>query len=155
MMRRTGRRVDTGALTLTAKPPLTIGRYGGDMFDSILNHFTSAWSASGAAADRRGRERREAVAWAAELERDGKRVPIEVGNISSGGLMASVDGVLASEAPLVVWVDGRRLTGEVRWYGDGRFGMRFDTPIAIDQAVVERYRPAAVEQTKQMSRWMV
>jgi hypothetical protein len=125
------------------------------MFDSILNHFTSARSASGAAADRRGRERREAVAWAAELERDGKRVPIEIGNISSGGLMASVDGILASEAPLVVWLDGRRLTGEVRWYGDGRFGMRFDSPIVLDPAVVERYRPAVVEQTKQMSRWMV
>ena len=125
------------------------------MFDSILNHFTSARSASGAAADRRGREHREAVAWAAELERDGKRVPIEIGNISTGGLMASVDGVVASDAPLVVWLDGRRLTGEVRWYGDGRFGMRFDAPITLDPAVVERYRPAAVEQTKQMSRWMV
>lgn len=125
------------------------------MFDSLLNHFTSGRSASGAAADRRGRERREPVAWAAELERDGKRVPIEIGNISAGGLMASVEGVVASDAPLVVWVDGRRMTGEVRWFGGGRFGMRFDTPMALDPAVVERYRPAAVEQTKQMSRWMV
>lgn len=125
------------------------------MFDSILNHFTSARSASGAAADRRGREEREPVTWAAELELDGKRVPIEIGNISAGGLMASVDGVLASDAPLVVWLDGRRLTGEARWYGGGRFGMRFDTPLVLDRAVIERYRPAEVEQSKQMSRWMV
>ena len=125
------------------------------MFDSILNHFTSARSAAGASADRRGFEPRERVAWAAELERDGQRVPIEIGNISSGGLMASVDGVVPSEAPLTVWLDGRRLTGEVRWYGDGRFGMRFDTPLRLDPALIERYRPANVEQAKQMSRWMI
>lgn len=125
------------------------------MFDSILSHFTSARGAAGASADRRRAEPRERVAWAAELERDGKRVPIEIGNISTGGLMASVDSAFDSEAPLVVWLDGRRLTGEVRWYGAGRFGMRFDAPIELDPAVVERYRPANVEQAKQMSRWMV
>lgn len=125
------------------------------MFDSILNHFTSARSASGSAADRRGRGQREPVAWAAELELDGKRVPIEIGNISTGGLMASVDGVLDSDAPLVLWLDGRRLTGEARWYGNGRFGMRFDTPIVLDRTVIERHRPAPAEETKQISRWMV
>lgn len=125
------------------------------MFDSILNRFAASRSAAGASADRRTTEPRERVIWAAELERDGVRVPIEIGNISTGGLMASVDGGVASDAPLVVWLDGRRLTGEVRWYGEGRFGMRFDKPIELDRAVVDRYRPANVEAAKQMSRWMV
>ena len=125
------------------------------MFDSILNRLTSSRSAAGVSADRRAADPREPVIWAAELERDGTRVPIEIGNISTGGLMASVDGVLATDTPLAVWLDGRRLTGEVRWYGEGRFGMRFDTPIELDRAVLERYRPANVEQAKQMSRWMI
>lgn len=125
------------------------------MFDSILSHFTSARGAAGASADRRGAEPRENVAWAAELERDGTRVPIQIGNISPGGLMAQVNGGVASAARLAVWLEGRRVTGEVRWYGDGRFGLRFDTPIDLDPGLVERYRTENAEQTKKMSRWMV
>ena len=125
------------------------------MFDSLLSHFTSARSALGTSADRRATEPRQAVAWAAELEHDGARVPIEIGNISSGGLMARADADLGDTQQLAVWLDGRRLTGEVRWYGDGRFGMRFDTPVDFDTGMIERYRVVNVEQSKQMSRWMV
>ena len=125
------------------------------MFDSLLSHFTSARSALGTSADRRATEPREAVTWAAELEQDGRRVPIEVGNISSGGLMARVDADLGEAERLVVWLDGRRLAGEVRWYGDGRFGMRFDAPVDFEPGTIERYRTVNVEQSKQMSRWMV
>lgn len=125
------------------------------MFDSLKSHFTSARSALGTSADRRTPEPREAVAWSAELEHDGGRVPIEIGNISSGGLMARVDADLAEARRLALWLDGRRLTGEVRWYGDGRFGMRFDAPVNFDRGTIERYRIVNVEQSKQMSRWMV
>lgn len=124
------------------------------MIDSFLSHFTGR-AATGVSADRRGAEPRETVAWAAELERDGRRVPIEIGNISPGGLMATVDAAVEAEARLTVWIDGRRVSGEVRWYGAGRFGMRFDTPIDLDPAVVERYRTVKTEATKQMSRWMI
>ena len=125
------------------------------MFDSLLSNFTSARSAVGTSADRRATEPRQAVAWAAELEHDGRHVAIEIGNISSGGLMARADTDLGDTQLLAVWLDGRRLTGEVRWYGDGRFGMRFDTPVDFDPGTIERYRVVNVEQSKQMSRWMV
>jgi hypothetical protein len=126
------------------------------MFDSILSHFTAARGTIGVSSDRRGPDPREAVAWAAELELDGRRVPIEIGNISTSGLMASADAVvLGSGAELAVWLDGRRVTGHVRWAANGQFGLRFDAPIALDRSIIERYRPANVEATKQMSRWMV
>lgn len=69
--------------------------------------------------------------------------------------MARVDVEVPSAAQLTVSIDGRRLTGEVRWHGDGRFGMRFDEPLSIDSPMIERYRIAGVETSKQMSRWMV
>lgn len=125
------------------------------MFDSLLSRFISARSALGVSEDRRGPELREAVTLAAELELDGKRVPIEIGNISSGGLMAVVDGKVGDASQLAVWIEGRRLTGEVRWHGDGRFGMRFDTPTEFDSTLIERYRSTNAEQSKQMSRWMI
>jgi hypothetical protein len=125
------------------------------MFDSIRSHLSSARGTLGLSADRRRPEPRESVALAAEIERDGRRVPIEIGNISANGLMASVDGKLPVDTPLAVWIDGHRVTGHVRWSGEGRFGMRFTAPIKLETAVVERYRPACVEQAKQMSRWMV
>lgn len=125
------------------------------MFDSIRSHFSSARGTLGLSADRRRPEPRESVALAAEIERDGRRVPIEIGNISANGLMASVDGKLPIDSPLAVWIDGRRVMGHVRWSGEGRFGMRFDAPIKLDPTTIERNQPARVEETKQMSRWMV
>ena len=125
------------------------------MFDSIRSHFSSARDTLGLSADRRRPEPRESVALAAEIERDGRRVAIEIGNISANGLMASVDGKLPVDSPLAVWIDGRRVTGHVRWSGEGRFGMRFDAPVRLGAETIERYRPVCVEQAKQMSRWMV
>jgi hypothetical protein len=121
------------------------------MFESLLDRLASRRHAE----DRRQPEPREAVAWAATIEVDGRNHPIEIGNISTGGLMARSDIEVAPETGIAVWIDGRRLTGEVRWYGDGRFGMRFDEPMALDAEVVARYRPANVETSKAMSRWMI
>jgi hypothetical protein len=122
------------------------------MFMSLLDRLMAA---SDIVADRRRTEPREAVAWAAELELDGRRHPIEIGNISAGGLMARTDVELAPQACLTLWIGGHRLTGDVRWHGDGRFGLRFDTPLALDSALIERYRSAGVETSKQISRWMI
>lgn len=122
------------------------------MFVSLLDRLMIA---SDLTADRRRSEPREAVAWAAELELDGRRNPIEIGNISAGGMMARAGIEVPPQARLTVWIDGERLTGEVRWQGDGRFGLRFDTPLALDSALIERYRPAGIESSKQISRWMV
>lgn len=106
-------------------------------------------------ADRRRAEPREAVAVAAELEVDGVRHPIEIGNLSAGGLMASGDIDLRDAIAAVAWIEGRRVAGEVRWRSDRRFGMRFDEPLQLDASILERYRPAGVEANKVMSRWMV
>lgn len=122
------------------------------MFETLLDRLVGARDL---AADRRGPEPREAVAWPATLEVDGQRHPVEIGNISSGGLMARVDVAVPADARLTVCIDGERLTGEVRWHDDRRFGMRFDQPLPLQSPVIERYRSAAVEATKAMSRWMV
>lgn len=122
------------------------------MFVSLLDRLLAAAPLT---PDRRRVEPREAVAMAAELEIDGGRLPIEIANISAGGLMARIDPAVRLDGPIAIWVDGQRLTGEVRWHGEGRFGLRFDTPLALDSAVIERYRPAGLETSKQISRWMV
>jgi hypothetical protein len=107
------------------------------------------------ATDRRRTEPREAVAVAAELEIAGVRHPIEIGNLSAGGLMASGDVEVAVAAQVAAWIDGRRLAGEVRWRRDRRFGMRFDEPLPLETSILDRYRPAGVEASKAISRWMV
>lgn len=152
MMRPACARVDSGRLTASGKPALTPVCQSGAMFVSLLDRLMTAADVT---ADRRRAEPREAVAWAAELELDGRRHPIEIGNISTGGLMARADVEVPPQACLTLWIGGHRLTGDVRWQGDGRFGLRFDTPLALDSAVIERYRPAGIESSKQISRWMV
>ncbi len=121
------------------------------MFDSLLDRLVAGQHD----ADRRAPELREAVALKALLDLDGTLHPVEIGNISAGGLMASLDAELEAGRHLAVLLDGQRLTGEVRWQHAGRFGMCFDQPLSLDPAMIERYRPANVEASKQMSRWMV
>jgi len=122
------------------------------MFVTLLDRLTAS---PDVAPDRRRAEPREAVAVPAELEIDRRRHAIEIGNLSAGGLMAHIDIELPAMARVVVWIDGRRLPGEVRWQGDRRFGMRFDEPLQLDASIIERYRPAGVEASKVMSRWMI
>lgn len=122
------------------------------MFVTLLDRLIASPDAT---ADRRRAEPREAVAVAAELELDGVRYPIEIGNLSAGGLMASADVALRVATPVTVWIEGRRFAGEIRWQGDRRFGMRFDEPLQLDTPIIERYRAAGVEANKVMSRWMV
>lgn len=122
------------------------------MFVSLLDRLTASPDLT---ADRRRTEPREAVAVAAELEIDGVRHPIEIGNLSAGGLMASGVVAVPVGARVAAWIDGERLAGEVRWQGDRRFGMRFDQPLQLDRSLIERYRPAGVEASKVMSRWMI
>ncbi|MFC3712503.1 PilZ domain-containing protein [Sphingoaurantiacus capsulatus] len=121
------------------------------MFDSLLDRLVAGQHD----ADRRGSELREAVALKALLDLDGTLHPIDIGNISAGGLMASLDAELAPGTRLAVLLDGQRLKGEVRWQHAGRFGMCFDEPPSLDPAMIARYRAANVEASKQMSRWMI
>lgn len=122
------------------------------MFVTLLDRLTASPDVT---ADRRRAEPREAVAVPAELEVAGARHPIEIGNLSAGGLMACTDAELPAMTQVTVWIDGRALRGEVRWQGERRFGMRFDEPLQHDPSIIERYRPAGVESSKTMSRWMV
>lgn len=122
------------------------------MFSTLLDRLTAS---SDLTADRRRTEPREAVAVAAELEIDGVRHPIEIGNLSAGGLMARGDVEVGVAAQVAVWIDGRRFVGEVRWQGDRGFGMRFDEPLRLDASILAHYRPACIEADKIMSRWMV
>lgn len=121
------------------------------MFDSLLDRLVAGQHD----ADRRGPEPREAVALTARLDLDGVLHDIEIGNISAGGLMARSDIALAAGCRLTVLIDGHRLAGEVRWQHAGRFGMCFDAPLSLDPAMIARYRPANVEASKEMSRWMI
>ncbi|MDO9487255.1 MAG: PilZ domain-containing protein [Sphingomonadaceae bacterium] len=122
------------------------------MFVSLLDRLSAS---SDVTADRRRAEPRTAVAVAAELEVDGVRHPIEIGNLSASGLMAWGDVEVAVPARVAAWIDGDRFEGEIRWQREHRFGMRFDEPLHLDTSIIERCRPACVETSKVMSRWMV
>lgn len=122
------------------------------MFVSLLDRLIAS---SDVAADRRRADPREAVSVSAELEVDGTRHPIEIGNLSAGGLMARADVDLAAATRVTVWIDGQRYPAEIRWQGDRRFGVRFDEPLHLDSSIIARYRPACVESSKVMSRWMI
>lgn len=125
------------------------------MLESLWDRFGFG-SAAGSAGERRREAHREPVAWPAMIEVGGRELPIEVGNISTSGLMADVDVELGAGTQVTVRLgDSVRLTGEVRWCREGRIGLRFDAPVELDAAVISRFRDACVEQAKTMSRWMV
>lgn len=122
------------------------------MFVTLLDRLLNARNFS---ADRRGVEPREAVTLVVDAETGGRRLPIEIGNISSGGLMARAAEPVPTGARVALRLDGQQIEGEVRWSDEDRFGVRFDEPLQLDAVLIERYRPASIEANKVMSRWMV
>ena len=80
------------------------------------------------------RATRIAVLRKATLMIDGRKCPARLRNISEYGAMIEVDNAVPDDARIeLVLADGERLAARVRWYHEGRLGMRFDRAFNLDK----------------------
>jgi diguanylate cyclase (GGDEF)-like protein len=80
------------------------------------------------------RERRLAVLRAAMVRFGGQATNIRLRNMSRGGAMAETSRNIPDNSPVeIILPEGDVLPGNVQWSGDGRMGVKFDTPFPIDR----------------------
>lgn len=96
--------------------------------------------------DHQEREPRLALLRVAELHSVGHHCAVTIRNISAGGALVEAPGnIPIGVAVTLKLADGWSFKGEIRWRRGNRFGLMFDTAIAIDDFVMGNPPPGASE----------
>lgn len=101
-----------------------------------MESFETTGEAVGELASRSSRGR-ESLLLMANLRRvgDTRTIPVRVRNLSAGGLMAEINDVIDTDAPIEIEVRGIGwIRGRIAWHTEGRAGIAFDRQIDPQRA---------------------
>src|SRR5688572_10897355 len=87
---------------------------------------------TGSAAEHRA-ARRTNLMLAAEIEQDGRYVPVRIRNLSETGALIEGSALPEKGAALILRRASFQIGATIAWSGGGRCGIHFDRPISVPQ----------------------